>query len=513
LSDLILIDANVITMDPALPKARLVRVSNGRIASVSTDDVSGELKKSNAGVIDCRGKTVVPGFIDAHCHLASYGDSFVTLDLGPRNVSSISDMQNIVREAARGLPPGAWIKGRGYNEFYLAEKRHPTRWDLDAVSPAHAVRITHRSGHAHLLNSLALQIVGISVETEDPPGGMIDRDITTGEPTGLLYGMGETVARFVPPTEGDLADRGIRLAGEALSGFGITSVHDTSSRNDPGRLDLFRKWKRQGFLPQRVIMALGREAFQRLEGRGPGDFEEDDHVCVQGVKIVIDEITGRLNPDQSGLNELVSQIHQSGFQAILHAIEENTIAGACTAIENALKAFPGADHRHRIEHCSVCSPDSAKRLASAGIMVVTQPAFVYFNGERYLRTVPEGDLAHLYPAATLMRHGVTVAGSSDFPVVSPNPLIGIYGAVSRRSAAGEHVLSGEKITPLDALRLFTINAAKATGTETTRGSIMPGKLADLAVLSGDPTALPEEEIKDITVDITIIGGEVVWERR
>jgi len=513
LSDLILVNANVITMDPVLPGARLVRVSNGRIASVSADETPGESKRAKAEVIDCRGKTVVPGFIDAHCHLVSYGDSFVTLDLGPRNVSSISDVRDAIREAARGLPPGTWIKGRGYNEFYLAEKRHPTRWDLDAASPAHPVRITHRSGHAHLLNSLALQIVGISVETEDPPGGMIDRDITTGEPTGLFYGMGETLARFVPPTEGDLADSGIRLAGEALSGFGITSVHDTSSRNDPDRLNLFRKWKRQGLLRQRVIMALGREAFQRLEGRGSGGFEGDDHVSVQGVKIIIDEITGRLNPDQSGLNEMVSQIHRSGFHAILHAIEGNAIEGACAAIENALKAFPGARHRHRIEHCSVCSSDLAQRLASAGIMVVTQPAFVYFNGERYLGTVSEGDLAHLYPVATLMSHGVTVAGSSDFPVVSPNPLIGIYGAVSRKSGTGEQVLSTERISPLDALRLFTINAAKATGTETTRGSILPGKLADLAILSGNPTALPEEAIKDITVDMTIIGGEVVWERK
>ena len=513
MSDLILMNANVITMNPALPRARLVRVSNGTIASLSMDKTPGESKRPTAEMIDCGGKTVVPGFIDAHCHLVSYGDSFMTLDFGPRNVSSISDMQNMIREAARGLPPGTWIKGRGYNEFYLAEKRHPTRWDLDAVSPAHPVRITHRSGHAHLLNGLALQIVGISVETEDPPGGMIDRDISTGEPTGLLYGMGETIVQFVPPTDSDRADHGIRLAGEALSAFGITSVHDTSSRNDAGRLDLFRNWRKQGLLPQRIIMALGREAFQRHEGGGPGGFEGDDHVSVQGVKIIIDEITGRLNPDQSELNEVVSRIHQSGFQAILHAIEENAIASACAAIEHALEVYPRPDHGHRIEHCSVCPPDLARRIASAGITVVTQPGFVYYNGERYLRTVPEEDLRCLYPVATLMRHGVIVAGSSDFPVVSPNPLIGIYGAVSRRSERGESVLPGEKITPIQALSLFTINAAKAARMETTRGSILPGKLADLAILSGDPTALPEEAIKDVTVDMTIIGGQVVWERK
>jgi len=513
LSDLILVNANVITVDPALPKARLIRISKGRIASVSADGTCGKSKSSKATIIDCREKTVVPGFIDTHCHLVSYGNSFATLDMGPRNVSSISDIQNTVREAARELPPGTWIKGRGYNEFYLAEKRHPTRWDLDAASSVHPVRITHRSGHAHLLNSLALQLVGISEETGDPPGGLIDRDISTGEPTGLLYGMGETLARFMPSTQPDQADQGIQLAGHALSALGITSVHDVSSRNDAARLDLVCDWKKRGLLPQRVIMALGWEAFKNHPGCGQTAFKRDDYVRIEGVKIVIHEITGQLTPGQAELNEMVLRLHRSGFQAVLHAIEENTIASACTAIEHALEASPRADHRHRIEHCSVCPPALAERLASAGIMVVTQPAFVYYNGERYLRTVPKEDLAHLYPVATLMRHGVRVAGSSDFPVVPPNPLIGIYSAVSRRSEKGERILPEERITPLEALGLFTDDAARATRTETTRGSIRPGKLADLAILSGDPTRLPEEAIKDIRVDMTIIDGQVVWERR
>lgn len=513
MSDLILINANVITVDPLFPKARSVRISNGRISDLSTDEICGKSKRSKARIVDCQGKTVVPGFIDAHCHLASYADSFLTLDLGPHNVSSISDMQNVVKEAARQVPPGTWIKGRGYNEFYLAEKRHPTRWDLDTVSPEHPVRITHRSGHAHLLNSLGLQLVGISEETGDPPRGLIDRDISTGKPTGLLYGMGEILARLVPSMERSLADHGILLAGQRLSTFGITSVHDTSSRNDLRRLNLFCRWKEQGLLPQRVIMALGWEVFNKHPKCEPTAFQGDDHVRVGGVKIVIDEITGRFNPSQFELDEMVLQIHQSGFQAVLHAIEEGAVARACTAIENGLRGFPKADHRHRIEHCSVCSSALAKRLSSAGIMVVTQPAFVYYNGERYLRTVAKKELGRLYPIGTLMRNGVSVAGSSDFPVVPPNPLMGIYGAVSRRCENGETMLIEERITPLEALGLFTDKAAKATGTETTRGSIRPGKLADLAILSGDPTSLPEEAIKDILVDMTIIDGRVVWERR
>ena len=513
MSDLILINAKAITLEPAFPRARFIRISNGRIASVSVDETCEKSKSSKATIIDCHGKTVVPGFIDAHCHLVSYADSFITLDVGPRNVSSISDIQNMVKEAARNIPPGTWIKGRGYNEFYLSEKRHPTRWDLDAVTSAHPVRITHRSGHAHLLNSLALQLVGISAETGDPPGGLIDRDISTGEPTGLLYGMGEILARVVPPTQKDQADRGISLAGKKLSVLGITSVYDASSRNNSNQLDLIYNWKKQGLLPQRVTMALGWETFKKHPERELAAFKENDHVPIAGVKVIIHETTGQLIPNQPELNEMVLKIHQAGYQAVLHAIEVNTITAACTAIEHALEVTPRADHRHRIEHCSVCPPGLAKRLASAGITVVTQPAFVYYNGERYLRTVSKKDLGHLYPLATLMRHGVTVAGSSDFPVVHPNPLIGIYGAVTRKTENGQNLLPEESITPLKALSLFTDSAARAIRKETTRGSIRPGKLADLVILSNDPTSLPEEAIKDIQVEMTIINGNVVWERQ
>lgn len=512
MSDLILVNANIITMEPSLPHARSVVISNGRITDLSTSNVPPCAKRveSKAEMIDCRGKTVAPGFIDPHFHLVSYADSFLILDFGPHHVSSITDMQNIVREAAQKLPPGAWIRGRGYNEFYLAEKRHPTRWDLDPVSPHHPVRITHRSGYGHLLNSLALELAGITGESGDPPGGLIDRDITTGEPTGLLYGMGKILARCFPATGENRTNEEISLAGQALTTLGITSVCDVSSRNNLSRMDLFRTWKEGGLIPQRVTMALGWEGFQKIQECGDPGFGADDQVRVEGVKIIIHEITGRLDPSQADLNEMVLQIHRSGYQAILHAIDEQPIAAACTAIEHALRTFPATGLKHRIEHCSVCPPALAKRIASTGIMVVTQPAFLYYNGECYLQTVPEDELGHLYPIATLMKHGIVVAGSSDSPVVEPNPLIGMYSAVSRKAKNGECLLPAERITPLQALSLFTRNAARATCTKNAVGSIRAGKLADLVMLRGDPTVLPEEIIKDIEVEMTIINGEVVW---
>jgi predicted amidohydrolase YtcJ len=226
----------------------------------------------------------------------------------------------------------------------------------------------------------------------------------------------------------------------------------------------------------------------------------------------VHETTGQLSPSQEELNEIVLQIHRSGFQAVLHAIEERTIEAACCAIEYALNKVPKSDHRHRIEHCSICTPSLAKRLASLGIRVVTQPSFIYYNGERYLRTVPSKNLKHLYPIATLIKYGVEVAGSSDCPIVPANPLMGIYSAVSRRAENGEFVLPEERISSLKALQMYTTFAAETTFEETTKGSIAPGKLADLTVLSGDPTGLPIEETKDIKVEMTILNGEIVWNK-
>lgn len=209
---------------------------------------------------------------------------------------------------------------------------------------------------------------------------------------------------------------------------------------------------------------------------------------------------------------MVFAIHQAGLQVAIHAIEETAVDSACNAIEHALKKIPNPNHRHRIEHCSVCSPRLAKRLAALKIIVVTQPSFIYYNGERYLKTVAEDDIQHLYPIGTLQKSGVVTAGSSDSPIVEPNPITGIYSAISRMEKTGKTVSAKESIDSLSALKMFTCNAAKAFFDEGFKGSIAPGKLADLVLLSGDPTTLSFEEIKDIKVLMTVIDGKIVWEK-
>jgi len=478
-TDLILFNANVITMDPQYPRAKTVCVKNGKILAVGKNKIIKQYRNTRTKVINCYGHTILPGFIDPHCHFIAFADSLMSCSFSPKEVRSISDIQEKIRKFTQHLPRGTWIRAGTYDEFYLDEKRHPTRRDLDNATSTHPVRLIHRSGHAHVLNSLAMELVGISTETPEPSGTIIERDIYTGEPNGILFEMGTYLSRVIPPMSEADQNRGVRLANQQFLSLGITSIQDASSQNDISRWRLFRKLKTLEDLKCRVTMMLGFEAFNLCRQQNFFHSFKNDQVRISGVKIILNETTGQLYPPQAELNEMVLKIHKSGLQAVIHAIEETSIEAACNAIEYALKRSPRLGHRHRIEHCSVCTPSLSKRLSSLGVMVVTQPSFLYYNGDRYLQTVSDMQLKHLYPIATLMKNGVQVAASSDCPIVPPNPLIGIYSAISRMSKTGEAILAKEGITPSDALRMYTVYAARSTFEEKIKGSITPGKLADL----------------------------------
>ncbi|MDY6856096.1 MAG: amidohydrolase [Thermodesulfobacteriota bacterium] len=506
-----MVNGNIITLEPGLGRAELVAVSKRRILYVGGREDLDILKDRNTRIIDCHGKTVLPGFNDAHCHFFAFAESLIGCTFMPHEVHSISDIQKKIREFSKGLPAGTWIKARAYDGFYLREKRHPTRWDLDRATSAHPVKLTHRSGNAHVLNSLAMGIVGISNETPEPPGAIIERELSRGEPNGILYGMGQYLSKVVPSYNTLDCNIGVKEAGKRLLSFGVTSIQDASPQNDMNRWQLLQHWKKTGDLKCKVKMMLGYEAFESCRERDFFHKRKRDELDVFTVKIILNETTGRLYPAQSELNEMVLRIHKTGLQVSIHAIEEPAIKAACTAIAYALEGFPRTDHRHRIEHCSVCPPYLSKRLASLGIMVCTQPSFIYYSGDRYVCTVPDSQLRHIYPIASLMKNGIHVISGSDCPVVSPDPLLGIYAAISRMSKTKEEILPEEGIHPLDALRMYTENGAKANFEERIKGTIAPGKRADLVVLSADPTSIPVEEMKDVRVKMAMVDGEIVWE--
>ncbi len=514
-ADLVLKNARVITMAATQPTAELVAISGGKIVLVGGSGEVESVTGANTRVIDCLGKTVVPGFIDAHCHVVSFVRKLLSIDLSPSSVRSIDDIKAAIRRQAERTPAGKWLLGTDYNEFYLAEKRCPTRRDIDEVAPNHPVILSHRSLHACVLNTMALSLAGITAETPEPPGGLIDRDLSSGEPSGVLYDMlGYIRDKVVPPlTEGEL-DEGIALADRQYLSHGITSLHEATVSNDYSRWQNFRRLKTAGRLRSRIYMMLGARARGRFLEAGLASGSGDNGLRLGAVKMMLGEATGQMQPSALELNQQALDSHRAGFQLAFHAVGQGELEAAVTALEYVKEQRPLAGRRHRIEHCSECPPPllgRLGRLGRLGVVVVTQPPFVYYSGERYLATLSPDRLRWLYRVKSIIDRGLVVAGSSDSPVVPNSPLVGIYAAVSRMAESGQPVLPQESISVSQAMAMYTVNAAHASFEEGIKGVIAPGKLADLAVLSDDPTQVPVEQIKDIRVEMTIIGGKVVWE--
>ncbi len=507
----ILFNANIITMDPARPLADLIAIDGNQIVSVAEKESFNCFRKRGTRAIDCAGQTLLPGFIDAHCHVCAYVESLVSLNLSPdEGVDSITDIQRKIRGVCLKQQPGTWIRGKGYNEFYLAEQRHPNRRDLDAAAPLHPVKLSHRSGHAHVLNSLGLKNIGITRETGDPPEGMIDRDLASGELTGILYGMGGYLAQRIPPLEDAEMERGVVLADEALLSCGITSLQDATFHNDLRQWRRFEAWKKRGILHPRLSMMIGFESYKKSKKQEFSTGIVESELKQRGVKIIVDRIRGSLHPDQKSLNEMIASIHDAGFQASIHAVEESVVEAACNAIEYALNGYPRGDHRHRIEHCSVCSQDLQRRLARLGIAVVTQPSFIYYSGDRYMKTVPADQLSNLYPIGSMLKNGLLVGAGSDFPIANANPFVGIHAAVTRMTESCECVMPEHKISLSDALNMYTSWAAAVNFEEGIKGSLSPGKMADLIVVSENPFEVDARKLKEIRVLLTMLGGRVVW---
>jgi predicted amidohydrolase YtcJ len=511
-ADVVLYNANVLTMNRRRPRAELVAAKDGEIIWVGTNDDC-DLFKGRSKLINCEGKTVIPGFNDAHIHIMAYASNLLSVDCSPSSVSSISDIQEKIRQEVQRTPRGTWIKGTGYNEFYLAEHRHPNRHDLDQAAPYHPVRLTHRSLHACVLNSLGLSLAGISMGMPDPPGGLIDRELDTGEPSGLLFGMNSYINEQVIPSLSEKELRqGVKLANLSFLSSGITSVQDATVRNGFDQWQTFLRLKERGELVPRISMMLGLHALADLTERRLYYGYGDSGLRLGAVKFTPDETRGQLNPSQKELNEGVFQAHQAGFQVAIHAVEESTVQAAAIALEHCLHLNPKADHRHRLEHCSVCPPPLLGRLKAIKAVVVTQPVFIYYSGERYLSDVPDNQLPWLYRTRSFLKSGLKPAASSDCPVAPCNPLVGVYAAVTRRAESGQALSPEEAISPEEALRMYTLAGAYASFEEQLKGSIEVGKLADMVVLSADPTVVSPEELKEICVEKTIIGGEVIWER-
>jgi predicted amidohydrolase YtcJ len=511
-ADLILHNTNIITMDAARPSAQLVAVKGDRILLVGDNDRLGEVRGAKTKVIDCAGKTVVPGFNDAHCHLFGSIRKRRTVDLGPDSARSIADIKEAIRKRAGNTPKGEWIVGSDYHEFYLAEKRHPTRRDLDEAAPDHPVVLFHRSLHACVLNTKALVRANITKETPEPKGGVIERELNTGEPSGVLFEMVSHIRQKVLPpiSEAEFAE-GITALNQHYLEMGITSLQEASMSNDHARWETLKRFKANDKLKSRVAMMFGFDNLSQFQEKGLNFGSSNGGLRLGGVKFLLSEARGRLQPPLEELKQQALATHDAGFQLAIHCVEPGTVEAALTTLEYINSRSPISGRRHRLEHLSECPPELFKRLQRLKALVVTQPVFIYHNGERYLATVSPERRRWLYRLKSCHDAGLIVAGSSDSPVAPDNPLLGIYAAVTRKAQSGQQLLPEEVVSAPQALAMYTTNAAYASFEEDVKGSITAGKLADMVVLSADPLKSSPEKLKDIRVEMTVIGGEVVWE--
>ena len=508
---LALVNANVLTMERTQPRAQAAAVTGERIAAVGSNFDVQRLASGQTQVIDCRGLTLLPGFNDAHCHLPGLARRLQDLDCSPQRAPSIGALQELISQWAKSRPAASWVRGHGYDDRQLAEGRHPTRHDLDIAAPESPVWLEHRSGHAAALNGRALELVGIRLDTPAPPGGLIDRDPYTGEPTGVLFEMRSFLrARLGNVRSPQEFEQGIKAAGQLLGSYGITSVQDAGADNDIERWLTFQSIQSKGLLPCRITMFAGAGRLDELTAAGLSYGSGGHWLRLGHAKIMLTLTAGALHPSLSELSQIVAEAHRRGFPVAIHCIEQEAIAAAARVLTSCRQS----GLNDRIEHCAEGTPQMVDAVDGSGAAVVTQPGFVYHNGPAYRENVDARLLPHLYPAGALHRAGVAVAFGSDAPVIDPNPWPAIYSAATRRASDGLPLSGGggeeQAVRVADTLRMFTISAAGVEGTAEDKGSITPGKLADLVLVDTDPHTAPTDGLAGIRAMLTIVNGSVVW---
>ncbi len=503
--DVLLLNARVLTMDPRNPRAEAVAVSGRRIAWAGAQRDAPSPTAGRTRVIDCAGATALPGIVDAHCHPLALAASLTEVDCRPSAARTIEDVVEAVRARAAETAPGEWVRAHGYHESELAEGRHPNAWDLDRATDAHPVRLMHSTRHAAVLNSAAMREVGIEMDTDEPPGGTIDRDLETGEPTGLLLDMGEWLSSRMPPLAEPVFRDAIRQAGQRLLSQGVTTVTDAGPGNTPDTWDTYTRLRADGDLATRVVVMAGAQHAGRFAEAGLDFGSGDESLSVGHAKVMLTASSGRLAPDVDELGSLLEEAARLGFPVAVHAVEAEAVRAAANAIAAMNRDGGALSAPHRIEHCSESPGDLLGVLASSGAAVVTNPLFIHESGGRYARDVDRGTLEGLYRVRSLLNAGVLVAAGSDAPVTSAGPLAGVHAAVRRRAASGEAVSPAEGVTPAEALAMHTRWAAAVSGLGDRMGMIRPGMLADLVVLDSDA---PES---DARVVATLVDGELAYE--
>ena len=507
MADLLLYGGRVLTFDPNRPEAQAVAIAAGKILAVGTEQELRTFVSPKTQTIPCAGRTVLPGFIDPHLHLFAWASRYCGADLSAAR--SIAEIQSQLQARLETLGSQDWLRGYGYDEFFLHEKRHPNRHDLDAISTDQPVILRHRTGHAAVLNSAALRQTGIHAQFTPPKGGNIERD-TSGEPTGVIYELESFLRTAMPPLPAQEFQAGLRQVNGELLRHGVCSFHDASAGNTLEALKRFAALRADGIIRPHATVMVGVEAFSQVQEAGLTAFDRSGRVRLGSIKIMLHESGGELYPAPDELAEMVWQIHRHGFQVAIHAVEEAPVCAALAAIQQSLERLPRHDHRHRIEHCTLCPPPFLDTLVETGCAVVMQPGFLHFYGDRYAAQVEASIHDWLYRAKSFRDRNIPVVGSSDCPIAPQAPLVAIQAAVTRQSHTGMVLNPAERLSCLEAIGLFTQAGAWVGFEEDQTGRISPGMRADVVILDSDLAGLPAEALSRVNVQTTIIDGQIVY---
>lgn len=522
--DMIVVNARILTQDAALPRAEALAIKDGRFVAVGSNADIRNLASPNTRVIDAARMTVLPGFIDTHCHPRGVAELYEA----NANVRTLAELQANLRAKVATTPPGFWINGAMFDDTKLDKVL--TRADLDAVSTQHPIAVNHRGGHTSWYNSKALELAGITRATPDPEHGRFFRD-ASGELTGRAAEAARGVItragqreRFTPEQLRERGRRGMAHISALLSATGLTTVHDAGAGADS--LRAYEDARASGELRHRAYLMV-RGAYRQLRDAGVYTGFGDDWIRIGGVKYGADgsasertmrmstpyvgtDDHGILTMTQEEIHEAVDDAHQNNWQVGIHANGDVTIDMVLKAYERALARWPHPDRRHRIEHCSLVNPSLIARIKATGTIPTPFWTYVYFHGEKW-EQYGSDKMRWMFAHRSFLDAGIRVPGASDYGPGPFEPLMAIQSMVTRRDYRGTEWGANQKVTVDEAIRIATVNGSYASYEEATKGTITAGKLADLVMLEKDPHDVDPNTIKDIKVRMTVVGGRTVYE--
>ena len=517
--DLILTNGKVLTVDDQFSIQDTVVVNDGRI--IATGDASLTSQYTSDNVVDLDGKVLMPGFNDSHTHIRGRPQRYIELG----DVTSIVEIQELIQAKIVEIGEGEWITGYGWSEDELDEGRRPLRIDLDLVAPNNPVTLTRAGGHSAVVNSLALELADVTLETPQPDGGVIERG-DDGQLNGVIRERQEIVGRLVPDSTYDELISSLEVNLNDLLSLGITSITDASK--PPSQ---FAMWEE---LYENAELSLPRSAvqFQWFDLEGINEVKArvgdgTDFLRVGPIKVFADggftgpaaytlepyrnqgEYRGYLNMPEEELIAHLNEIHDAGWQMGIHAIGDAAIVLVVNTLADALERNPREDHRHYLNHFSMRPPELTMELmAQHKIHITQQPNFTYTLEGRYVENLDGWRLQHNNPVRSPMDHGITVAISSD--ILPIGPMVGIYAATTRKGMTGTVYGPDEIISREEAIRAYTLLGAFLNFEEDVKGSLEPGKFADMVVLSEDILTIEEERIMDIEIEQTYVDGKLVY---